>query len=345
VRGAIDRSNRPGAPGANDMPQSHIYFRYCFLIAAISVATLNDACSQPASAVPPCPPAALRRDCCPPDARLARDQHGQSHFIGTRYPETGNIEFYAYSILGPNTTDPNGKHSIRHSICSYHAREFKYWWRDWQGAEGPLLAGQCSCTPWLRPNGAHDQIGINTRGYIKFRYTNRDVAAYYFEPVSDHPLKVGDAADTITQSVGVLFEEENKINLEHIEFASYWSGRSIEARISSKTSRFIVALEFSPQELNWLNIQAGSRPSESTGVSTSIDTVTGLITDRAAKESLSDELLRTKFLILDPKRQEFNHRIFAAEVNSAKERIIPTLVLSRSGKILESTAITMYLPD
>jgi hypothetical protein len=146
--------------------------------------------------------------------------------------------------------------------------------------------------------------------------------------------------------VGVLFEEGDKPSLERIEFVSRWSGKSVETRISAKSSRFMVALEFAPRDLNRLSM-AGDRPSVSATaqMSTSIDVVTPLITERVAKELLSDELSGTKFLILDPKRQEFNHQIFSFDAASAIERTIPTIVLSRSGEILASTIVTMYLPE
>lgn len=333
------------------MSKSRVLLRSLYSISSVLLMlSFHEARSQTVtSLVPKCPASAQMRECCPPDAGHAGDQHGQSHFIPTYSPtDMAEANFYAFSILVPPSSDPTARHGIRHSVCNYHTNKLTFWWREWQRSPMSLGADQCWCTPAIRPSGAHDKIGTNTRGYIKFLFTDQrhEVDAYYFEPVDWK--SAGDPARTIYQSVGVLFEEDKEAHLERIEFRSRWAENSIETYVAGDSDRFLVALGFSPHDISWLSRtdDAVHSPSSADPVATFVATGSDLIADKAARELLSsDELLKTDLLVLQPKGMKYNHRIFSVKTTSVKEQTIPAIVLSHRGEILASTPLALFLPE
>lgn len=308
-----------------------------FIAAACLISQPQKAYSQaPALQIPKCPQAQIDRDCCPPDPSRIGTHDGLEHFLPPRGPTE---KIYAFSILEPPSSDKRTKHVIRHSVCNYGSNPINFWWRAWQRAPAKVFAEQCWCTTAIRPSGEHDQIRTNIQGYLKLSYSNQEFDAYYFD-LAEHTAKANNRGDTIKQSVGVLFDKGGKTNLERIEFSSHWSGNSIDTRISAKTDRFIIALEFSPRDLERLR-----RPSPTDQMHATIDAVTPFIKEKEVQDWLGDELSGVKFLILDPKRREFDYQIFSADAASAVEQRISAMFLSRDGEVLATTPVTLFLPE
>lgn len=309
-----------------------------FIAAACLISQPQEARSQaPALQIPKCPQGQIDRDCCPPDPSRIGKHDGLEHFLPPRGP-TGKV--YAFSILEPPSSDKRTKHVIRHSICNYGSNRLTFWWKDWQRAPAIIPGEQCWCTPSLRPSGEHDQIRTNIQGYLKLSYSNQDFDAYYFD-IAEHTAAVNpDRGDTIKQSVDVLFDDGGKTNLERIEFSSHWSGKSIDTRISAKTDRFIIALEFSPRDLDRV-----SRPSPTDQMYATIDAVTPFIKEKEVQGWLGDELSGVKFLVLEPKRQEFDYQIFSVDAAGAVEQRISAMFLSRDGEVLATTPVNLFLPE